>query len=80
MAPDGKRIRRLRETAAATDPLFPQTMLAFAEYVGVDPGYLSRIETGRSMSASAEWLRRVASGLGISVLAIASIDEEEVAS
>lgn len=65
--------------AAAADPTFPQTLVAFARFAGVDPGALSRIENGRRTSATTEWLHRIASALEVPVAAIAYLADDEVA-
>jgi transcriptional regulator with XRE-family HTH domain len=67
--PDGEIIRRLRRSRR-------EGLAAFARRVGVDPGQLSRIETGKRKYASYGWLLKVANGLGVPIDAIAHEQDE----
>jgi transcriptional regulator with XRE-family HTH domain len=75
MVLNGKRIKRLRETAAALDPQFPQTMRDFARAVGINDGHLSRIESGVRYNSLPATARKIAAGLDVGVLAIADIED-----
>jgi transcriptional regulator with XRE-family HTH domain len=68
MRVDGNLIRRIRRES------LHESLTAFATRVGVDKGFLSRIERGERTTASYNWLHKVATGLGVPVEAIARFE------
>lgn len=74
MTPNGATVRRLRLSQARTNGAAPQTLVEFADAIGLSPSYLSRIETGQRTDASFATMSRIADGLGVPLAAVATDD------